>query len=110
MSRNAAVTDTTQKKSAELSWLMRCWSSSRRPKQASSPLWLFLSLAVVVMILSAIFSASGLQAVNPATDKTVTVTNLFSTESLREIVAGATNNFVTFPPLAWSSSCSSAWP
>src|SRR5699024_9665119 len=43
--------------------------------------------------------ATGLSAVNPATDETVSVTNLFSTESLREVVAGATDNFVTFPPL-----------
>ncbi len=63
------------------------------------PFWLFLSLAVIVMILSAIFSATGLNAVNPATGETVTVTNLFTTESLREIVGGAVMNFVTFPPL-----------
>src|SRR5699024_12657607 len=34
-----------------------------------------------------------------AAHERVTVPTLLSTESLREIVAGATNNFVTFPPL-----------
>lgn len=63
------------------------------------PFWLFLSLAVIVMVLSKALSAAGVQADNPSTGETVTVTDLFSTESLREIVAGATNNFVTFPPL-----------
>ena len=100
MSRNAAVNDTKPKKPAELSWLMRLLVVIEKAgNKLPHPFWLFLSLAVVVMALSAIFSATGLQAVNPATDETVTVTNLFSTESLREIVAGATNNFVTFPPL-----------
>ena len=98
MSSNAA--DEKSQDTAELSWLMRLLIIIEKVgNKLPHPFWLFLSLAVIVMILSAIFSATGLSAVNPATDQTVTVTNLFSTESLREIVAGATNNFVTFPPL-----------
>ena len=100
MSRNAAVTDDKTTRPEDLSWLMRLLVIIEKAgNKLPHPFWLFLSLAVVVMVLSAIFSATGLNAVNPATDETVTVTNLFSTESLREIVAGATNNFVTFPPL-----------
>jgi aminobenzoyl-glutamate transport protein len=101
MSRNDVFTeDTQEKRSSELSWLMRLLIVIEKVgNKLPHPFWLFLSLAVIVMILSAIFSAMGLSAANPATDETVTVTNLFSTESLREIVAGATNNFVTFPPL-----------
>ncbi|WP_245579893.1 AbgT family transporter [Brevibacterium album] len=63
------------------------------------PFWLFLSLAAIVMILSASLAAVGVEAVNPATGETVTVTNLLSMESLRILVSEATNNFVTFPPL-----------
>ncbi|MCI4011412.1 AbgT family transporter [Brevibacterium sp. ZH18] len=100
MSRNAAATDNTTTQTNELSGLMRLLVIIEKAgNRLPHPFWLFLSLAVVVMVLSAIFSATGLSAVNPATDKTVTVTNLFSTESLRAIVAGATDNFVTFPAL-----------
>ena len=63
------------------------------------PFWLFLGLAGIVMVLSAIFSATGLSALNPATGENVTVTNLFSAESLRELVAGIVDNYVTFPAL-----------
>lgn len=100
MSGNVAATGKKEKSSSDLSWLMRALVVIEKVgNKLPHPFWLFLSLAVIVMILSAIFSTTGLSAVNPATDKTVTVTNLFSAESLREIVAGATNNFVTFPPL-----------
>lgn len=100
MSSNVAVTDEKQKRPSELSWLMRLLVVIEKAgNKLPHPFWLFLSLAVVVMVLSAIFSATGLSAVNPATEETVTVTNLLSTESLRAIVAGTTENFVTFPAL-----------
>ena len=100
MSSNTAGTEEKSHSTAELSWLMRLLIVIEKVgNKLPHPFWLFLSLAVIVMALSAIFSATGLSAVNPATDETVSVTNLFSTESLREIVAGATDNFVTFPPL-----------
>lgn len=100
MSSSTAVTDEGQKSPSDLNWLMRLLVVIEKAgNKLPHPFWLFLSLAVLVMILSAIFAATGLNAQNPATEETVTVTNLFSTESLREIVAGATNNFVTFPPL-----------
>ena len=63
------------------------------------PFWLFLGLAAVVMILSAVFSAMGTAAVNPATGEDVVVTNLFGAEALRDLVANAVNNYVTFPAL-----------
>ena len=100
MSSTTPATAEKRTDGSELSWLMRVLVIIEKAgNKLPHPFWLFLSLAVIVMVLSAIFSSTGLNAVNPATDETVTVTNLFATESLREIVAGATNNFVTFPPL-----------
>ena len=100
MSSTTPATAEKRNDGSELNWLMRLLVIIEKAgNKLPHPFWLFLSLAVIVMILSAIFSSTGLNAVNPATDEKVTVTNLFSTESLREIVAGATNNFVTFPPL-----------
>lgn len=63
------------------------------------PFWLFLGLAVIVMILSWILANAGTSAVNPATGETVTAVNLLSQENLREIVANVVTNYVTFPAL-----------
>lgn len=63
------------------------------------PFWLFLGLALIVMLLSALFSALGTSAVNPATGEDVVVTNLFGAEALRDLVSNAVNNYVTFPAL-----------
>ncbi|MGZ1492261.1 AbgT family transporter [Brevibacterium sediminis] len=99
MSSNVATTGGSPKR-YKLSWLMRILVFIEQAgNKLPHPFWLFLSLAIVVMTLSAILSANGLSAVNPSTGEAVTVTNLFSPGSLREIVAGATNNFVNFPPL-----------
>ncbi len=100
MSSSTAVTERQQTSTTRLNWLMRLLVIIEKAgNKLPHPFWLFLSLAILVMVLSAIFSATGLSAVNPATGETVTVTNLFSTESLRTVVAGATDNFVTFPAL-----------
>ena len=63
------------------------------------PFWLFLGLAFVVMVLSAICSAAGVSAVNPATGKTVTPVNLFAPDVFRNILTGVVENYVTFPAL-----------
>lgn len=63
------------------------------------PFWLFLGLALLVMLLSALFSAMGTSAVNPASGEDVVVTNLFGAEALRDLVSNAVNNYVMFPAL-----------
>src|SRR5699024_2536214 len=100
MSSNTAGTEEKSHSTAELSWLMRLLIVIEKVgNNLSHQFWLFLCPAALRTALSAIFSRTAPSAVNPATDETVSVTNRFSTESLREIVAGATDNFVTFPPL-----------
>ena len=63
------------------------------------PFWLFLGLALLVMILSAVFSGLGTSVVNPATGEEVVAVNLFAAESLRDLVSNAVTNYVTFPAL-----------
>ncbi|WP_349828752.1 AbgT family transporter [Brevibacterium litoralis] len=63
------------------------------------PFWLFLGLAVIVMVLSSVLHAVGVSAVNPATEETVTAVNLLSMENLRSIVSGVVDNYTAFPAL-----------
>ncbi|MYM20638.1 p-aminobenzoyl-glutamate transporter [Brevibacterium sp. 5221] len=63
------------------------------------PFWLFLSLALIVMVISSLCAAAGLSAVNPATNEAVNAVNLFSMESLRTIVSGVVTNYMEFPAL-----------
>ncbi|GAA1998543.1 AbgT family transporter [Brevibacterium samyangense] len=63
------------------------------------PFWLFIGLAVFVMVLSSVLSKAGLNAVNPATEETVTAVDLLSAENLRAIVSGVVTNYTEFPAL-----------
>jgi aminobenzoyl-glutamate transport protein len=90
----------TAKTDDDLNWLMRALVFIEKAgNRLPHPFWLFLGLAAVVMILSWILSAAGVSAVNPADGETVTVVNLLSQESLREIVSNVVTNYVTFPAL-----------
>ena len=67
----------------DLNWLMRSLVVIEKAgNKLPHPFWLFLSLAVVVMILSWILANAGTSAVNPATGETVTAVNLLSQENL----------------------------
>ncbi|MFI9171229.1 AbgT family transporter [Streptomyces lincolnensis] len=63
------------------------------------PFWLFGVLSVVLALASWALSAAGASALNPATDKTVTVHSLVSGEGLRMMISDAVTNYATFPPL-----------
>lgn len=63
------------------------------------PATLFLILAVLVAIASAIGSYIGLKAVHPTNGTIVTVTNLLSGDGLRWMYTNLFKNFVEFPPL-----------
>ncbi|QWF82341.1 AbgT family transporter [Amycolatopsis sp. CA-230715] len=65
-----------------------------------NPFWLFWLLALAVVALSAILSATGLGAVQPATGKPIAVRNLLSADGFKVIIDGAVQNFANFPPLA----------
>ena len=50
----------------------------RAGNKLPDPITLFLCLAVIVVLISWLCSALGVQAVNPATQETVVTQNLFS--------------------------------
>ncbi len=64
------------------------------------PVTLFLLLAVIVVVLSGICSYLGVEAVNPANGKTITVRNLFSADGIRYLWSNVITNFANFAPLS----------
>src|SRR5699024_3346542 len=63
------------------------------------PVMLFVIIAVVILICSAIFGALGTSAVNPSTNEEIHVINLLNGEGLILILTGLVTNFTEFPPL-----------
>lgn len=63
------------------------------------PFWIFVGLAVIVALLSAVFSRMGLSSVNPTDGETVTVKSLLSVDGVQMMLGDAIENFVNFPPL-----------
>ncbi|AWB82387.1 p-aminobenzoyl-glutamate transporter [Corynebacterium yudongzhengii] len=63
------------------------------------PFWLFVILAGITALASWIGSQVGMSATQPDTGDTVEVVNLLTAEGLQQMVSGAVENFVTFPPL-----------
>ncbi|MDP1581463.1 MAG: AbgT family transporter [Candidatus Didemnitutus sp.] len=70
-----------------------------------NPATLFAILAVVVVVLSGVMHSIGVSVTNPATQKVVTVVNLFSVEGLHRMILEATRNFLAYPPLGISLMC-----
>jgi len=86
------------------------------------PASLFIILAIITLILSAVFGSMGASAVHPGTGKTIKVINLLTIAGFRQIWSQAVNNFASFAPLAmvlvcvigaaavsWLHSCRSYW-
>lgn len=63
------------------------------------PATLFALLAALVVLLSWILHAAGLQVVHPGTGKMVGVVNLLSLDGLHRMIVGALPNFIGFAPL-----------
>jgi aminobenzoyl-glutamate transport protein len=63
------------------------------------PLMLFVVITGLILIASAVFSALGTTAVNPATGDEIAVVNLLSGAGLIKILEGMVTNFTSFPPL-----------
>ncbi|SFF65304.1 aminobenzoyl-glutamate transport protein [Halobacillus alkaliphilus] len=69
------------------------WLGNKLP----SPLLLFAILALIVVIISGIFSS--VSVTNPTTGEVIQVKNLFSLSGLDYIFNSAVENFIGFPPL-----------
>ncbi|MEA4932929.1 MAG: AbgT family transporter [Lawsonibacter sp.] len=63
------------------------------------PITLFLGLAVIVVLISWLCSALGVQALNPANNEVVAVTNLFSVAGIQYLWTNVITNFSGFAPL-----------
>ena len=63
------------------------------------PITLFLGLSVIVVLISWLCSALGVQALNPATQEMVVTQNLFSVWGLQYLWSNIITNFSGFAPL-----------
>lgn len=63
------------------------------------PFWLFVILAGVVAVSSAIAARVGLKATDPANGEEIRVESLLTAENISRMVTDAVQNFIAFPPL-----------
>ncbi|GHD32742.1 hypothetical protein GCM10007147_36660 [Nocardiopsis kunsanensis] len=63
------------------------------------PFWLFIIMAVLVILLSAALNAMNVSAESPDGER-IEVESLISAEGMQVIFGDAVDNFATFPPLA----------
>lgn len=63
------------------------------------PVTLFAGFALVVVILSAVVSAFGVQVVHPGTGKVIEPVNLLSIEGMHRMLTQLVHNFTAFAPL-----------
>lgn len=69
------------------------------------PVSLFILLALITVLASALFGAMGVEAVHPGTHKVIKVINLFSLDGFCQMWSKAVSNFSTFAPLAMVLVC-----
>ncbi len=69
------------------------------------PVSLFIILAIVVIVLSAILGSMGYSAVHPGTGKTIQVVNLLTKDGLRDMYSKAVANYSGFAPLGMVLVC-----
>ncbi len=69
------------------------------------PATLFILLACIVLVLSAVFASMGAEAVHPGTHKVIKVVNLLTVDGLRMIWSKAVSNFSGFAPLGMVLVC-----
>lgn len=75
-------------------------SLERAGNKLPDPITLFICLAFLVVIISAICSLADVSAVHPGTGDTLKATNLLSVSGARRIWSEAVNNFKNFAPLS----------
>jgi len=88
-----------------VSELRRRWSAAflngieRAGNRLPDPLVLFVAMAAVVPLLSALAAGLGWQRLHPVTGETIRAVNLLEPVSLQRMLTGAVGNFTSFPPL-----------
>jgi aminobenzoyl-glutamate transport protein len=71
----------------------------RAGNRLPDPLVLFVVMAAVVPLISALAAELGWQRVHPVTGETIRAVNLLEPRSLQRMLTGAVGNFTAFPPL-----------
>lgn len=71
------------------------WTGNKLP----DPIIIFASLCALILVVSAIAAAFGLQAVHPGTGETLVAQNLLNAENFRSVIGDAAKNFGSFPAL-----------
>ena len=71
----------------------------RAGNKLPNPITMFLGLAVIVVLVSALCSALGVKALNPATNEWVETVNLLSPSGLKYFWTNVITNFSGFAPL-----------
>ena len=90
----------SEKSPAKKSLLDRILDAIERAgNKLPDPITMFLGLAIIVTIISAICSAAGVSAVNPADGSTIEVFNLLSLDGIRYLWTNVITNFSGFAPL-----------
>ena len=74
-------------------------SIERAGNKLPDPITMFLGLAILVVILSAVCSVAGVTVVSPADNSTITVFNLLSIEGIQYLWTNVITNFSGFAPL-----------
>jgi aminobenzoyl-glutamate transport protein len=92
-----AKADMTQGTGGKLAGVLR-WIE-RTGNRLPDPLVLFIAMAVLVPVISAVAAGTGWQKVHPVTGETIAAVNLLSGEPLQRMFTGAVTNFTAFPPL-----------
>lgn len=90
----------SENSSAKKSLLDRILDAIERAgNKLPDPITMFFGLAIIVTIISAICSAAGVSAVNPADGSTIEVFNLLSLDGIRYLWTNVITNFSGFAPL-----------
>lgn len=63
------------------------------------PTLLFIILAGLVLLISALASMAGLSVIHPQTNESITVVNLLSAEGIQRILTSTVQNFTSFAPV-----------
>lgn len=91
---------------ARPSWFQRFLAGVERAGNAlPHPATLFVLLAGVIVLASAVASGLGVQVIHPATGKPVTVVNLVTVEGGQRMMTELVRNFLAYPPLGISLAC-----
>jgi len=88
---------------ARRTWIQRSLENIERLGNAlPHPATLFAGMAVLVVLLSGLFSWLGVSVINPSSGETVTAVNLMSVTGLQRMLTESARNFINFPPLGIS--------